>query len=737
MSRRSKETLAVQLFPFLAVLVCTMGSLIFLLLVTTREIRQRAVAYAAYQLAQAQLAADDVPTLPVLSIPAVQPLAEEPKPSAEEDDGYEAALAERERELSELKASWRDKANLLSKKRDYQLNVLARMKIELDEAEKKALSMQSEVTQLEVELGRLAGEAAVPPNSTSEAEQQLIAQQIAALRIRLKAAKAAEATANSDQFQVIPFDPQTGTSRRPIFIECTAAGIRFLPEDILITAKDLEGFTHKANPLAAGTGALINYWSVWNLKQRQPHAEPEPYVLLLVRPDGVYAYYVALKMLEPIRTSHGYELIEESTALKLPEVDPGAKMACQTAVNRLLAERENIYRTAVSSGSAGSVFGGGPGRRGSGLGKSFGAEPGNGSSASGDSGREGNTFTLSDITGGENAVGTRSWERVENFQGRPRGHRQNDTGSLTGMGNGERGTDRADSGTSAGAKGNSDPNLDESTAMQNGERSPSKRKPTGTSSGGGGQFDALPSEYDEGEPGMPIGQRPGHKPGSAGSTSDPEEGQVASDEESDAEGDGTGSSRSRPGNSANSSRLSDNSSSSRRFSHDPRNSTRAARPGERPSKNNDASDKPLEPEMLAGRRWGYCEQGASIGFEREVRVDVSADKLVVAEKHVIPVGQGESKSETLERFAMALDMCSREWGRPPQGFFWAPKLKFVVKPEGNGHYEQVNAMMTRAGLATSHEFSKAAKPVEFGRTAPVPAKPVPKTAGAKRSGGFQ
>ena len=47
MSARRSTTPSVQLFPFLAVLVCVMGALIFLLLVTTRRIRQQAIERAA------------------------------------------------------------------------------------------------------------------------------------------------------------------------------------------------------------------------------------------------------------------------------------------------------------------------------------------------------------------------------------------------------------------------------------------------------------------------------------------------------------------------------------------------------------------------------------------------------------------------------------------------------------------------------------------------------------------
>lgn len=44
MSKRQQTGNSVTLFPFLAVLVCAMGALIFLLLVTTRRIRQQTLA---------------------------------------------------------------------------------------------------------------------------------------------------------------------------------------------------------------------------------------------------------------------------------------------------------------------------------------------------------------------------------------------------------------------------------------------------------------------------------------------------------------------------------------------------------------------------------------------------------------------------------------------------------------------------------------------------------------------
>ena len=751
MSRRSKETLAVQLFPFLAVLVCTMGSLIFLLLVTTREIRSRAVALAAHQQAERE-SASAKSILPVMSLanPAPTPIeisrAAEPEPALPQDDGFEAALAEREREQSQLNSSWRTKASLLTTERDHQKTLLARRQSLVEVSAEKIAALQADVKRLELELGRLAGETAATSQTTDSTDRIILEQQIALMKKRLRAAQVADATTSNDQFQVVPFDPQTGTNRRPIMIECTAAGIRFIPEDILITADDMQGFTHKVNPLAAGTGALINYWTAWNLKQRQPHMEPEPYVLMLVRPDGVYAYYVAMKMLEPIRTAQGYELIEESTVLKVPEVDPGAKLACQTAVNRLLAERENVYRAAISGGSTGSVFGGGVSRRGGGSGTAFGADRNSAAGIGNPDRPAGTTFTMDDITGGESAVGNRSWERVENFQGRPRGPRANRNGGLAASGRlgGNSGEPRTDSAQEfdADASDNASSADPKNTETRGGPQSGNLAQ-RGTANPNGSQARSMsgtppdPSQSGssqlggyEPESGMPIGERPGRKKKQSNWDEDPDNAGELADNDQASDGNPGGS-----GSSSGSSRISDNGSAPR-FNHKQGSATRAPRRGEKPPKSENA-DKPLEPEMLVGRRWGYSEMGASIGFEREVRVDVSKDKLVVAEKHVIPVGEGESKSETLERFATALEMCAREWGRPPQGFFWAPKLKFVVKQEGNGNYEQVNAMMTRAGVGTSHEFAKDPNTIQYGKSNPSPTKPATRTAVPPRAGGLQ
>lgn len=868
MSSRSKESLALQVFPFLAVLVCTMGSLIFLLLVTTRQIRERAVAFAAYAVAQQELAAAESVAPP--------PAAEEPEPEPEPapiivippqpvrkskpvklpNQDYALALANREREQFDLNTKWKLRVDQLVKTRNGHRQVLDRHRQQITETIDGSNALKSEVDRLETQLGQVSGEAA-EISTLSEKEEEArrqLEKQILELKKQLRAAEVAELT-DSEKFQVIPFDPLTGTTRRPIFLECTDEGIRFLPEDITITAADLAGFTNRVNPLAAGTGALINYWAARHQHKRNANADQEPYVLILVRPSGICAYYVAMKMLESIRTQHGYELIDDSISLQIPEVDAGAKAACQAAVDRLLAERENVFRSAMNTGGGGTVFGTGP----RGTATNLGRGSGNGGSPysermAGARRGEGNLFTISDVTGEDSPDReSNSWDPIENFKGPPP-RRTGGTVSRGGSGGGAGGGGGSGAGGGGGSGGSGVNNdLPPPIVQGTGRGSSSRGKPSddpaifgrttgssrfngtspfddessetnraggrsgsdvitadlsnptpggsgatngrsggtegsgrtggrtgsGGSVGSGGNGDSSgtsgpggPSGSGSGRSGdrsgrqngsggssrgssdsflgssglvneMPVGQRPGKKRGqptnAAGVDSDGQ-GSDSSDDPSYATGGGAGGpggpgSGPQSGGAPSSNMLSDNPSSSPRRANGSKLSSNSSGGPQKSKPSRESENKQLEPEMLAGRRWGFSEQGASIGFEREVRVDVDNDKFIIAEKYVIPIKSDETRQEMFEQFATSLDRYSHEWGRPPQGFFWTPRLKFTVKPEASAHYEQLNSLMTRAGMSTTHEFAKTDAKIEFGGEPLTPVKPASKAANRAIPGG--
>ena len=141
---------------------------------------------------------------------------------------------------------------------------------------------------------------------------------------------------------MIPYDGRSGTTRRPIYIECTKNGIRFAGEDVMLGPHELEHFTSRYNPLLAGVRALTAYWTHRNITRPAGVATQHPYVLLIVRPDGAIAYYLARKYLQHWGKPFGYELVKEDFPLHLPRADPEAKRAINRAVASVLKSRSDV-----------------------------------------------------------------------------------------------------------------------------------------------------------------------------------------------------------------------------------------------------------------------------------------------------------------------------------------------------------------------------------------------------------
>src|SRR5581483_852906 len=313
MARRGKSELSVQLFPFLAVLVCVMGSLIFLLLITSRKMRDVAIARAMADLQ------------PAVSPPVPAPMEPaDPEPPASEDlTVRRAALASH---LEELQIA-----------RDRQMAALQQQRLLAAAAQRRIQSLKDEIDEGERQLGAVAGQMAAARLSAPSAdlERQQLEQKILRLRRQLKQLEDQQKK-EEGKFTLIPFDGKSGTTRRPIFIECTDSGFRFLGEDVIVKPSDIQGFSDQYNPLLAGAAALSAYWN----QQNGSDPNNDPYVLLIVRPSGTLAYYISQRLLARLKTPFGYELVPDNFELSVPPSDPGAKAACTAAVQKLLAERE-------------------------------------------------------------------------------------------------------------------------------------------------------------------------------------------------------------------------------------------------------------------------------------------------------------------------------------------------------------------------------------------------------------
>jgi hypothetical protein len=167
--------------------------------------------------------------------------------------------------------------------------------------------------------------------------------ELAALRARVAEAErqlagARRAAANrTKSYAVVPYEGPNATRRRPIYLECRAEAIVLQPEGIELVESDFEGPVGAGNPLERAIRALRQ--SMLSRGQIQGDGSDEPYPLLLVRPDGIAAYYAARAALKSWKGEVGYELIGEDWKLAFPKADPVLAQSARDAVEQYRAEQ--------------------------------------------------------------------------------------------------------------------------------------------------------------------------------------------------------------------------------------------------------------------------------------------------------------------------------------------------------------------------------------------------------------
>lgn len=133
---------------------------------------------------------------------------------------------------------------------------------------------------------------------------------------------------------------------------------------------------------------------------------------------------------------------------------------------------------------------------------------------------------------------------------------------------------------------------------------------------------------------------------------------------------------------------------------------RHSRPGPQGNKSSGSStgdDSHLA--QLARRHWGQSEPGATIGIEQDVSVRVDAQQMVVAEKHPIVYRPGETATDLYLRLLEVVDTEAQGWGKPKRGFYWTPRLRFVISPGGNQVFERLDDQVAKSGLSMTKDFT--------------------------------
>ena len=266
---------SISLFPFLAVLLCTMGALLVLLVLFSRSAKES--ERAATEAAQRHRA-DDL-------------------------------------RLEQEQLAWR--LAQLQEVRDRTLADLSRARMQLAGVEDDNRKLADELDGLERVAAALAADAKPDPADAAT---------LAELERRLKNARESLDEAKRDQatkppaYAVVPYAGANGTHRRPLYIECCIDGVFLQPEGIRLGPGDFEGPPGPGNPLASALRAAREHIAKGPRESGDPAAQPYP--LLLVRPSGVMAYYAAREAIQSWGSEFGYQFVDEDWTLDYPPRDP-------------------------------------------------------------------------------------------------------------------------------------------------------------------------------------------------------------------------------------------------------------------------------------------------------------------------------------------------------------------------------------------------------------------------------
>ena len=288
-----KPALTLSMFPFLAVLVCTMGALIVLLVMVVQK------AKFEVQVESAQRAE-------VRSSPAAP------------DESLQS-----EKEIHE----WR--TNVLAQQRDELRQQATERRLALSHLEDHIRRLETRWRELTVQAKELSqlGESKQQTSLASAEEVEKLRRDIEQARQEIKAAKEKVAS-RPPTFAIVPYEGPNGTKRRPIYIECTDHGIVLQPNGITLRPQDFEEAMGPGNPLDAALRTTREYLA----KHGDTAVHGEPYPLLIVRPNGTVAYAVARAAIKSWDDEFGYELIDGEMQLAFPPPDPALHRELDRAI---------------------------------------------------------------------------------------------------------------------------------------------------------------------------------------------------------------------------------------------------------------------------------------------------------------------------------------------------------------------------------------------------------------------
>jgi hypothetical protein len=299
-----KKDAQVSLFPFLAVLICTMGALIVLLVVLVQQAKVNASQVADQRRREAAQISHEVQT------------------QRQEQETYDWRLQVLQAQREEIGRQLAGERLRLSHVEDHYRRIREELESLLRQAEELERVVQGSAQNSDAVRAELAG----------------LHQAIELARAKLDAARQ-QAAAPPRSFALITYEGPRGTRRRPIYIECLRDKVILQPEGVTLVDRDFDGPLGPGNPLDAALRATREHLARTGGVAR--HGEPYP--LLIVRSQGPRSYAAARAALESWDEEFGYELIDDDLVLEYPPSDPVLKEAMQAAADEA-RRRQEILR---------------------------------------------------------------------------------------------------------------------------------------------------------------------------------------------------------------------------------------------------------------------------------------------------------------------------------------------------------------------------------------------------------
>lgn len=666
---------AFSLFPFLAVLLCTMGALVVLLVAVTRLSREQAKEEVVRRRSTA---------VAQVATPTVNR-----RPQLEQVKQYVARLDQvqtrAEQQLRDDRAHLRDLEDHLQRLQDQAASLgaaaaeLAALRHQHHDDREQA---QREATRLEKLI-----------DATRESIEEL----------------KKEAASRPQSYAIVPYTGPHGTYRPPLYIECRKDAVILQPEGIRLTKDDFRPPLGPGNPLAAALRAARTHYAGQHAESAIG-SERDPYPLILVRPDGIMAYYVVRKAIESWDSNFGYEMIDGDWDLKFPPPNPELATAESRAVElarlrmRMLAEAapraygtldadgRGVFPSTAGAlgrvevaGEPGSGYGyGGPG---DGLGL--------GGDASGD-GEDAGGYGLgqSDGLGKSNGLGPGG----DGGMGRPAGGGDRLAGDASVGGDGSNGDQAGGLGDGTGS------------GHGRGTGGPGEAGLQGDGQGTGPAADPGAMAADGGTGDGTAG--PG-QPGTAGGVGSPSTGSPGGDAGQLAAGTAAGGAGGAPGAAAGggtagatagamgNGQCSGGTNSSQASSGQSASNTLSMSASDATSQGTDVTaSKGANLDPPRG-------QSGSVPIRRSIHLVVRADHVAILPERSTASGPAFGGKEiqipgateaSLDEIVKALRSHVEEWGIAGRGLFWRPVLVLDVGPDGWRRAEELERLFKRRGI---------------------------------------